>query len=1287
MWFGTTDGLFRFDSRVFKKYVYDSENSRSITTSYIQDIICDSHDDLWIAAPNGLTRYNKTSDTFTSFRHDPENANSLSSDRIYTILEDSQGGFWVGTGKGLNYLTIEGADVQVTRYRLTDNQSDSVRVRSLAEGPDGTLWIGTWSGLVRMRKDGTFRTTFDYAEKGKYPSKNIFNTIYAGENNTIWLAPRSGGLFRFDVLTQTLRMVPDFKTADNAFPEVTRIVPDKQNGFWIATTSGLAHLDTLHRHCHWYTNKHMNPNSLSDNALLGLCMDRQGGVWLGTYNAGVDYFYPGSVDAFVSPVFWDSAATQPFDAAWVGRHKRRGLWAVSEDRRKIVFMDPGTKKQAVFSISLTSPNTYNSFYVDSSGVVWAGGEAILSGYDLNKGEMKEYPLRVTGNSLKGRIYSIYEDRTGRLWVGGAFGLLLFDRRRGLFQEVYKSDGTSLSAVSLRVTAIFEDSGKNLWVGGAAEVYVSRPGAKGFERIQVDQSADPSRLATISAIREDISDRLWFGTGSAGLQVYDPVLNRVSGYHHGEKIPVDEAFDILTDRSGFIWINDQRGGLTRYHPDTRNTQQYDYMDGLPSNQVKASAGFQDVDGTLYFGTTKGVVGFNPIAIRINSHPAPLLFSSLKLFNEPVNVGDETGILNQSLPASTGIELRHDQNIFTLEFAALNYIRPDKNRYAFRLEGFEKQWNYSSNPSATYMNLSPGSYTFLIKAANNDGYWSENPARLAVAILPPWWQTWYAYLAYLLMTIALVYAITRFFWIRSSFRKESELYQAKLDFFTNVSHEIRTHLALIGGPLQKVFQSPSIDADNRNLLGYAKRNSDNLMALVNELLTFRKMESGDVTLRVSEENLVDNIKMVHAAFEHAFREKHIETQLEFPGNKISLWYDASQMQKVFYNLLGNACKFTPEGGRVRVLVAEDDRRVRVTIADNGRGISPGHLEKIFDNFFQEYNSDMPNRGYGIGLALARSIVERHGGLLTVTSQADGETCFSVQILKGNDHFNASQLSESPLLIGMTDYPETRENRLLAGARRRAQKYTLLLIEDNEELRAFGREALQSTYNILEAGNGRTGIEMAREHLPQLIVSDIMMPEMNGLDLCIALKSDVRTSHIPLILLTAKGATDHMIQGLKAGADAYLVKPFDIRVLELKIKNLIHTRHVLQHKNNRFVTVEPDGTVLNELDKRFLVKLEALVEQHISDPDFDVSGLAEQIGMSVSVLYRKLRAITGMTVNDFVKSVKMKQAAQLLALKTYHVNEVASMVGYMSRKHFSREFRKMYGKAPSKFEEEEG
>jgi signal transduction histidine kinase/AraC-like DNA-binding protein/ActR/RegA family two-component response regulator len=689
---------------------------------------------------------------------------------------------------------------------------------------------------------------------------------------------------------------------------------------------------------------------------------------------------------------------------------------------------------------------------------------------------------------------------------------------------------------------------------------------------------------------------------------------------------------------------------------------------------------------------------------------VIITDLKLSGRPVTINGPDHILLKDISFTPGIRLNHDQNTLALEFAILNFIKPEKNRYAYKLDGFDKGWNYTSFAAASYTNLPPGHYTFSVKGANNDGVWS-GAAALRVTILPPFWKTWWAYSIYGLLFAMLVFFLARFFFLRALYRRNQELTQLKLNFFTNISHEIRTHLSLITGPAEKLIHTGSNDQHDQQLLRTIKSNSDSLLQLVNELMDFRKAETGHLPLQVSNWDIVSFVQSVVDSFHDLSVSRNIQTDFITSSKDMEAWFDKEQLKKVFYNLLFNAFKFTPDGGYISVSIEEKETVIAIRVMDNGRGIDKAHIERLFDNYFQGNDHGQQNTGYGIGLALSKSIVELHKGSLTVSSEmATGEqytTCFTVTLLKGNNHFSKAQVAEHPL----TSPAQHLENALLSPVpaepvsvpvtKGDTSKNTILLVEDNTGIRSFIKNALEQQYIILESNNGQEGLLSALETIPDLIISDVMMPAMDGFTFCGKIKNDIRTSHIPVILLTAKTEVTHHISGLQTGADVYLTKPFSIQVLELQIRNLLASREKLwqqfrsrlvpdmpddalpEHKQVSVPAAEPVTTaVLHPMDEAFLQQIIQLVQEHMDNPDFGIALLAKKAAMSQPVLFKKIKAITGMSANDFVKSLRLKRATELLQENRYTVYEIAYMVGYENSKYFSREFKKQFGVTPSEY-----
>jgi len=1272
MWFGTEAGLYRYDGRTFNVYRSDKLNN----PKFIRDLQTDTEGNIWIASTtSGLFRYDPDTDKFTQFEHDSANVNSLSHSSVNCVLIDRKKQIWAGTQHGLSRIVNDHGKIRITRHLQTEFSGQTLLVRSLSEDKAGTIWMATADGLVKMHNDGSKPRLYRIPAQKSQVLLNELIFVYADDSGTIWLGT-NGGLYQFNPGTQDFKFLETLRAPHGEFPRAYKMVADGKGKYWMATYSGLAHLDPVTLQADWYANRPGDPNTIANTSIFSLFRDRQGGLWSGSFYAGVSYLHFDSPRFSAWPFGADDSRIRSFSNAWFGKGKANKIWAISANQDKLLVFDIYGKNPSAFDLKLPEGADYYSFYLDENDILWAAGNAVLTSFSLRTKSYIHYPLRAEGesNTVNSRTFAILKDSNERFWIGGYYGLLLFDEKRGTFVKQTRPD--------ISVRSIFEDSRRNIWIGCANEIYRINPRngaaqAPPLEKIYVGHEI----TNYFWRIAEDPSGNVW-AAGTSSLFLYRPKGNR---FEPNEDVPGGNIKDVIADKQGYLWLNSAQQ-LLRYNPKNRRVQSYGYDDGLPQNsQLIQATGVNDANGRLYFETNQEMFSFDPAAIALNEDIPPIRLTSLKLYNKEVVTGDSTGLLPEPFWKTKEITFRHDQSIFTIDFALLDYVRSAHNRYAYKIDGIDRDWNYVRIPSATYTNLPSGTYTFQIKAANGDGFWTKEPLQLKITVLPPWWRTWYAYMFYAIAAAAGIYAVNRFFWLRTSFRKETAMNQAKLDFFTNISHEIRTHLSLISGPLEKAHQQLN-DGENPGInVNYARNSSDRLMLLVNELLDFRKIQSGGVRLRVQQYDVLRIISSVIAAFEHIAREKNIETLLVCQDTPVLLWFDITQMQKVFYNLLSNAYKFTPEGGKVTVRVVEISNEVAITVEDNGKGISEEHLRKLFTYYYQ---ADSEKPGYGIGLAMSKSIVEQHHGYLTAESRVAtgysvGSTSLTIRLLRENHHFSPDEIVRenndaiSSMLIDTTTMPASD------AAISAKQTNTILIVEDNEQLRAFIKDLFLTDFNILEAENGLRGLELAGEHLPDIILSDVMMPEMNGLDLSARLKGDLATSHIPVLLLTARTQNEQVIEGLRAGADDYLIKPFDPRILQLKINNLIRLRDEQKEQYRKSLTTagqDSSRSIAQDMNEAFIAGLRDMVTENISEPDFGVNELAKQAGMSVSVLYRKVRSLTGMTVNDFVKTIRFNEAKKLLESGVYNVSEVASIVGYDSVRHFSNEFKKVFGLNPS-------
>lgn len=1265
MWFASPTGVWRYDGNRFTKYGRTLTDANDDSRLYVYCVMTDSQDRLFAGTNDGLYQFNREKERLEPLlRHDPNNHNSLSNDHIRAIYEDKKGRLWAGTNDGLDLIIFGKGNMTVSRKLPADLVERSRAVRSIAETPDGTLWLGTYNGLVRFRSE---HDTQLFKRTTKVPSTklNQFVEVFADKNGTVWLGSNQGGLVKFDPTTQTFAIVDSFRDPLGDLPVVNKLSVDPSGRCWVATESGLALYDSVKKTGKWYRWQANNPYSLSDNVLFSQHIDNQGGLWLGSYYWGVNYWHPDAPEFSKWPEETLGVPYEEFFNGWIGAQPEGLSWILSNSPKKLIVRDEAKGQSRLYTLSIPSPESYRLFMMDRKGMFWCASPSGLCRVDLERNRSKFFSF----GRNKGMPNSMIQDKSGMIWLGGGFGLQRFNETDGSFETI--------KGVSHEVTGIFEDSQGKVWVGSKGATFRISLDGKLLDSCETD--------GHFSKFVEDSQGNVWSVLNKT-LVKFDAKNTRLAF----EQVVTGAFWAIEIDKNDFLWLPEETH-LKRFDPKAKTIQTFSYREGLPQHSLFGFPdSFKDAESRLYFTTNHETLRFDPNSINYMDAPSRVVLTSLKLFNKPVRIDDQTGLLSQSLNQTKQIRFQHDQNVFSLEFALLSFFKADANQYAYRIKGFDKDWNYVNTPTATYTNLPSGTYTFQVKAANGDGLWTKKPVELEVVILPPWWQTWHAYLLYSGLLAALVYGITRFFWLRTLVRKENEVYQAKLDFFTNISHEIRTHLSLISGPLESAFRSLEPADSTRKLLGYAKSNSDRLLSLVSELLDFRKIQNGKVKLWIAEYDITKNLRSVLAAFERQANEKDITLRLHAPEQPVLLWVDIGQMQKVFYNLVSNALKFTPDGGSITITVKEALNDVTIEFKDNGKGIAPEHLDNLFSNFYQVYDSSQSNTGYGIGLALSKEVVLRHHGEISVTSRpathhVPGETRFTIRLLTGPQAFENDETIEkidsatlSPMLL---KHPDFDSKPLIDDELKiKNEVFTVLYIEDNDELRAFGSDTLRNHYTVLEADNGKTGLAMAKEHIPDLIVCDVMMPELNGLEVCKLLKEDFNTRHIPVILASARSTSSQMMEGLAAGAADYLVKPFSFEVLELKIQNLIRAREVLRAQYSQVVSLEPTELKLKDLDGEFLTKLRDLVLEKIGDSKLGVDEIAFQTGMSVSVLYRKLRALTGMTVNEFIKSLRMKTALQLLESGQYNVNEVSNFVGYDDSKYFSKEFKKVYDKNPT-------
>ncbi|QNR85114.1 response regulator [Pedobacter riviphilus] len=1294
LWFGTRFGLNKYDSQTFKIYNNKNGNKKSLSTSsYLSSIVSLKNGSLLIGTQNGLNKYNEKDDNFDRYQHNDSLPSSLSNSTINCIYQDKKNRVWVGTANGLNLLT------DTTHYRFKHflyQKKQDLQIYTITEDHNGTLWLSTSNGLMNMRFSGNrviYKHFTVYSDELAKAIDNHITTMVEDRENNLWLGTKQTGVSKLNLSTESIinykysSLNPKGINSNN----VRKIMLDQEGKLWIGTLHGINIYNPATQSFSTLQNEPENPSSLSQNSVYDIFQDRQGIIWVGTYYGAINMVYPNYTPfkVYRSTATPNGLSSNVVSSIMEDQHQN--LWIATEgeginyyDRKNNTFIRYKNNPNNPLSLSA---NLVKSVIRDKNNKVWIGTHyGGLNLFNPNTKTFVRYTKHKndTSSISSDEITAVFEDSYGRFWVGTNSGLNSFNSTTGKFIR------NRVNGLIDAVLYIFEDSKRTLWVATNAGLFQLKNGAAKFVN-RVAANPEILNYNEISCITEDKAGYLLIGTARNGMFKLLPEKHQYMRVTTLDGLPSNTIMGILEDDFNNLWITTDKG-LCKYNPRQKTFKTYNIKDGLPGNEFNYKSFLKDSKGEFFFGGLSGMVSFFPSEIKENKNTPPVIFTGLKLFNKPIALNTEDGLLKQNISTIKSITFEADQNVFSIDFTLLNFIKSDKNHYAYKLGGFEKNWNYVDNPSASYTNLSPGNYTLMVKGSNNDGLWTNKISTLNIKILPPFYKTWWAYLFYFCAFAAISIVFIRYLLIKAVLKKEKEINEHKLEFFTNISHEIRTPLTLIVGPLDKLIENAKDDPALNRELQPIKNNADRLMNLVTELLDFRKAESGKMALHISPGDVVKFCREIFLAFQNMAISKNIDYQFETEQAEIELYFDKVQMEKVMFNLLSNAFKFTPVKGKISLKIEVEKQLVNIKIRDNGKGIALENQANLFTNFYQANTNT--TIGTGLGLSFSKSIVALHHGEITFESTPQSEnqhgaTCFTISLKTGKTHFKPADFVKDYVyyddatnyeLPAAAEHQQATEREAVVSLA--AKKYSILLVEDNEDVRAFIKNALGNIYTIYESENGATGLEIALEIIPDLIISDVMMPVMDGLELCRKLKTDERTSHIPVVLLTARSAYIHQVNGFENGADAYIMKPFNLKILELNIQNLLNARETIKQKFAQVVTLEPKNMVINTTEQNFLNKIIQIIEDRIADTEFDVPTLATEIGMSQPVLYKKIRALTDLSVNDFIKSIRIKRAAQLLKQGVGNISEIAYSVGFSDRKYFSSEFKKHFGKTPSEF-----
>ena len=1321
MWFGTQNGLVKYDGYTMKVYQPDPDDSLSISDRQIFSIYEDKSGTLWVGTEHeDLNRFDRATETFTRYTLNLDD--STQENEIKIIYEDNSEGLLVGNGNKLivfdpqsksskDIYTQDSIIARDARAIVEDTLADKIFVavknRIMIYDPENKVLL----------KDNKIDSNLELGR---------INSFFQAANGTIWIG-HSKGLAKFNSLQNTIEYFqPNKSDKDSSDNYIFYLIKDKNGLIWgtngfldSETATGLICFDPKQEQFKRFEHDEKNDRSLSNNALWSLYKDNSGAIWIGSWGGELNKW---------------SRSQDKFKRFSYDTHGRRfnHVYNILEDKLGIIWIDTDSNFYSFNRLSNEFQNhrydtKYNKtigwLYVDESGNICCNTNTRgLGKFNREKGLFNFYSSHLI-DSLSFKPTCFLSIDSNNLWVGTwGYGLYWLDKKTGNFTRFMHDSKNPKSLSGNFVLCIYNDKRGDLWIG------TNNGGLNLFNRTDKSFKTFISDLgeggnSTIPAIYEDNKGNFWVGTYLTGLYLFDrnrgkPVYNITVK----DGLPSNVIHSILEDDSGNLWIGTQYG-LSKFDPETHRIRNYYTSDVFDENKYFRGSACKTSTGEMLFGSFDGFIMFHPDNIKDDPVTPQVVISNVSLLNRPGEKLKFNGFISEMKE----LDLSYNENDLRFDYVGLHYADPSKNRYKYKLEGYDKDWvDAGTQRNATYTNLSAGEYVFKVTACNEDDVWNKEGASIKIKIPPPFWATLWAYSLYILFGLVLLYSIRRYELNRSNLKNQVKLDAVKLKereemdkmksrFFANISHEFRTPLTLISGPIDKILSKHS-DEETVKQGSVIKKSANRLLGLINQLLDLSKLEAGKLELKASNSNIVSFIKGITMSFESAAERKDITLKVKAEKEEIELYFDKEKMTKIMANLLSNAFKFTPEGGEITVSLSlipspsgrgmskgQGEGSVQITVFDTGIGISEEELPKLFDRFYQVDSSQTrEHEGTGIGLALTKELVELHHGTISVESKLGSWTEFTVTLLVGSKHLKDEEIINEPVILTplergknlsekfVDDINLVDSSRQKVGQASQApqndneineDKNIILVVEDNRDVREFIKDSLGKEFQIEEASNGEQGVRKAEQIIPDLIISDIMMPKMDGNEFTRRIKNDERTSHIPVILLTAKSEQQSRLEGLETGADDYLTKPFDTKELLIRINNLIAIRQNLQKKfSGGRIIPRKDEKKLSRIDEKFLNKVFEISEKHLPEEEFSIEEFSNEAGMSRSQLHRKIKALTGKSPSLYLRSVRLTKAKKMIEEKAGNISEIAYTVGFSSPIYFSRCFKDEFGYPPS-------
>lgn len=1291
MWMATQDGLNRYDGQRFAVYRPVKNNPQSLQSYYIKSVFIDNSGELWIGGNQGVSRYHYADDNFSNYTI----ARKPGEWYISAIAADQHQQLWAASSAGDIYYfdTAAGAFKQM----LLNNTGFKSINHLTATGQ--SLLLCTDAGLFKMDLQTHQLTACDLGIQ-----KPAVNDIFI-DGPTWWIATEGNGLIQYNAATgkatQFLHLPDNSGLADN---DVRGVNKDAHGNIWIGTFRGLSVLDGKTGRFENYFHQITIPYTISQNSVRCIYRDKQQGMWLGTYYGGVSYYHESDIpfsllnqntgpvslnDQVINVIKQDSQGN-----FWIGTNdKGLNYWnRVANTIRYYTHLENTT--------NTLSSNNIKSIAFETGGKLLIGTHnAGLNVLDPVSGANKIFRHQENdpGSIAGDMVYSLLTDKHGQVWVGTRSGLDLFDPVRQTFKH-YFTDRLGQHLSANEITFLFEDSGGTIWIGTTNGVNQFHPDSNQLRTIPGATLSND----VVNCIAEDSKKRIWIGTRD-GLNLYKPATRTFINYNKADYLPAGAIYGIQPDDEGDLWVSTGTG-LLRFNPDTHSRQFFDSKDGMDNSQLNLYAYCKATDGMLLFGGTNGISYFYPASLKQQPLQLGITFTGLEVLNRAVFPGDGTGILGQHINKAAQLTFSHEFRQFSILFNSFNYISGNRTRYLYKLEGFDTDWQQTESlPKATYTNLPPGKYVFHVKAVGPQGETSLT-RNMAIRILPPWYKsTWFILLviAFIAGAAYLIYKILKERYLTAEQLKAERIErervnyinQMKMDFFTNVSHELRTPLTLMLAPLEEIMSQPVNDKTLRGKYELMLANTRRLYHLVNQLFEFRKTEMGTRRLAVQKADIVSFAREIYLSFRPLAEKHQINYQFHTTEATLHAIFDKDALENVLSNLLSNAFKYTPSGKDILVDLRKEDDHVLIKITDTGKGIAPEHQQQIFDRFYQVSGEEM-NLGSGVGLAFTKRLVELHHGTIGVSSTPGKGSTFTVSLPLSEEAFNAdhymTDVATEKKLPASGNVYTAAENILITKEEAErtpeiadnTELRSLLIVDDNEEIVSYLEQYFRKSYRIITAFNGKEALMSLDEEQPDLIISDVMMPELDGLHFCRRVKQNIQTCHIPVLLLTARAETSQQIMGLEMGADDYVTKPFSIALLEAKIQGILRIRRQLREYYSSSREIIPEKITFNNLDESFIKQAIAIVEANLLEYDFSVDKFSREIGMSRSNLYLKIKAITGESVTAFIKRIRFGKAVELMESRQYTIAEISNMSGFNSPSYFSTAFKQYYGCIPSEY-----